>query len=787
MASTKLTRTPSGASNKKTFTWSGWVKRSGLGAIQGLFTVDTGSGESAFGFLADDTLRLYLNIASNYPTIVTNQVFRDTSAWYHIAFAVDTTQSTEADRVKIYVNGSQVTSFSSASYPTQNADTDFNTTNLHEIGFYSNQNSGGYFDGQLAHVHFTDGYAYAASSFGSTATNGQWVPNLNPSVTYGTNGYFLKFTNASDLGEDFSGNNNDYTKSGSGDKVLDNPENVFATLNPSDNYWANSTFSEGNCKMVTAASGYGYPRSTIGLSTGKWYFEAKASDLSGNLFVGIVSTANNGTEQEVGYHANDYGYKFTSGAIRTAGSETSYGNSISTSDILGVAIDLDNNKLYFSKNGTFQNSADPVSGSNGFSITAPSSTVVGEYFPTASDINSNNSSTLQLNFGNPSFTIASGNADGNGEGNFEYAPPTGYLAICTNNVSSELTLPIGKGGSYMNTVLYTGNGSNQSITGLGFQPDMVWLKSRVNNEGHWLGDSNRGVNLRLVPNNESAEFDTGPSGNNYPGVSSYDSDGFGLGRSDAANHNGQSMVSWSWRASGSTATNNNGTVTTTVSANTTSGFSIVKFTSPSAGSYTLGHGLSSAPELVIYKCRGTTSPWWTFFSLVDGSLDYMDLASTAASANDSAGLAVPTTTVFSLVNNYAPTNQTSIAYCFHSVEGYSKIGKYTGNGSTDGPFAYTGFKPAWVMIKRLNNGTNGWTIYDSVRNPSNVVEKQLMANSDGAEEADAAHNAARDFLSNGFKIKETGNDVNVSGSDYLYMAFAENPFVDSSGVPTTAR
>ena len=189
MASTKLTRTPSSASNRKTFTWSGWVKRSGLGAIQGLFTVDTGSGESAFGFLADDTLRLYLNIASNYPTIVTNQVFRDTSAWYHIAFAVDTTQSTEADRVKIYVNGSQVTSFSSASYPTQNADTDFNTTNSHEIGFYSNQTGGaGYFDGQLAHVHFTDGYAYAASSFGSTATNGQWVPNLNPSVTYGTKG-----------------------------------------------------------------------------------------------------------------------------------------------------------------------------------------------------------------------------------------------------------------------------------------------------------------------------------------------------------------------------------------------------------------------------------------------------------------------------------------------------------------------------------------------------------------------------------------------------------------------
>ena len=771
MASTKLTRTPSGASNKKTFTWSGWVKRSGLGAIQGLFTVDTGSGESAFGFLADDTLRLYLNIASNYPTIVTNQVFRDTSAWYHIAFAVDTTQSTEADRVKIYVNGSQVTSFSSASYPTQNADTDFNTTNPHEIGFYSNQTGGaGYFDGQLAHVHFTDGYAYAASSFGSTATNGQWVPNGNPSVTYGTNGYFLKFTNGSDLGEDFSGNNNDYTKSGSGDKIFDSPANVFATLNSTLPISATATYTNGNLSFV--GTSYRSPRSTLGISTGKFYFEVLRTSTADDVHIGVATDTETGLDTWVGSTSTGYIYAGNDGQKYNNGSGSSYGATFTTNDIIGVAVDMDAGTLKFYKNNADQGTA----------FTGLSGTV----FPVTSG-----GGAVTLNFGQDSSfaggKTAQNNADGNGEGDFYYTPPSGFLALCSNNLSSELTLPIGKGGSYMNTVLYTGNGSNQSITGLGFQPDMVWLKSRVNNEGHWLGDSNRGVNLRLVPNNESAEFDTGPSGNNYPGVSSYDSDGFGLGRSDAANHNGQSMVSWSWRASGSTATNNNGTVTTTVSANTTSGFSIVKFTSPSAGSYTLGHGLSSAPELVIYKCRGTTSPWWTFFSLVDGSLDYMDLASTAASANDSAGLAVPTTTVFSLVNNYAPTNQTSIAYCFHSVEGYSKIGKYTGNGSTDGPFAYTGFKPAWVMIKRLNNGTNGWTIYDSVRNPSNVVEKQLMANSDGAEEADAAHNAARDFLSNGFKIKETGNDVNVSGSDYLYMAFAENPFVDSSGIPVTAR
>ena len=770
MASTKLTRTPSGASNRKTFTWSGWVKRSGLGAIQGLFSVDTGSGESAFGFLADDTLRLYLNIASNYPTIVTNQVFRDTSAWYHIAFAVDTTQSTEADRVKIYVNGSQVTSFSSASYPTQNADTDFNTTNSHEIGFYSNQTGGaGYFDGQLAHVHFTDGTAYAASSFGSTATNGQWVPNETPSVTYGTNGYFLKFTNASDLGEDSSGNNNDYTKSGSGDKILDNPTNVFATFNALFKRTSvNPTFSQGNCKVVqTASNGIAY--STIGASSGKWYAEIKVDDVGTATSCGILepSTYDNGNPdtQAIYYQSN--------GNKNNKGSASSYGASYTTGDIIGIALDTDNGTLAFYKNGVSQGTAFTGLDTN-------TTWLIGCH-------GYGGSGSQSANYGNPPFSITSGNADGNGKGTFEYAPPTNYLALCTDNLSSALTQPIGKGGSYRNTVLFTGNGANQSITGVGFQPDLVWIKSRSNGEGHWWGDSNRGVYLRLQSSTESAEFNTGPSGNDYPGVSSFDSDGFSVGRSDAANGNGNSNVAWNWRAGGSNVTNNDGTVTTTVNANTTSGFSIVTFTSPASGSYTLGHGLNSAPDLVIYKCRGTTSPWWTFYTLVDGSLDYVNLNSTAAGANDSAGLAVPTSTVFSLVNNYAPASQTAVAYCFHSVEGYSKIGKYTGNGiDNDGPFAYLGFKPSFLLVKNITN-TGEWGMFDSARNTFNVVNARLAAESGGAEYSGDA-NRDFDFISNGFKVRNGSADVfNTSGDTFMYMAFAENPFTDSSGVPANAR
>jgi len=439
----KLARTPSGAGNRKTWTWSGWVKRSTLGAIQGLFVVDTGSAESALGFLANDTLRFYQTGQTN--GLVTDAVFRDPAAWYHIVLISDTTQSTESSRTKLYINGEQVTSFSAAEYLSQNADTEFNTTNPHEIGFYSNQTGGaGHFDGYMAEVNFIDGTAKAHTDFGETNDNNVWVP-IKYTGTYGTNGYFLQFKqtgtsqNASGIGADTSGNDNHFavTNLAALDVTEDTCTNNFCTLNPLDNYWANATFSEGNCKMVAPGTGYGYPKSTLGVSSGKWYFEAKASDLNGNLFVGIASTTGTGTEQELGYSANDYGYKFAStnaGSIRTAGSENAYGNSISTSDILGVAFDLDNNKLYFSKNGTYQNSGDPAAGSNGFSITAASSTVSGFYSPSASDINSNNSSTVEFNFGNPSFSISSGNNDGK-YGNFEYAPPSGYYALCTKRLA----------------------------------------------------------------------------------------------------------------------------------------------------------------------------------------------------------------------------------------------------------------------------------------------------------------------------------------------------------------
>jgi hypothetical protein len=769
MASTYLNRNASATAT--TFTYSVWLKRSGLASdFQYFFSYQSsGGGSNGYGLAFNgSTNKMYYYGTGG--TATTDRVFRDPAAWYHVVLSVTSGTGT------LYVNNETVKSSISVNQVTSGEGM--------TIGAYKYGSTIDYqFDGYMAHAHFTDGYAYTPSTFGSTATNGQWVPNLAPSVTYGTNGFFLKFTNASDLGEDFSGNNNDFTKSGSGDQVNDNPENVFATLNPNDNYWANSTFSEGNCKMVTAASGYGYPRSTIGLSTGKWYFEAKASDLSGNLFVGIVSTANNGTEQEVGYHANDYGYKFTSGAIRTAGSETSYGNSISTSDILGVAIDLDNNKLYFSKNGTFQNSADPVSGSNGFSITAPGSTIVGEYFPTASDINSNNSSTLQLNFGNPSFTIASGNADGNGEGNFEYAPPTGYLAICTNNVSSELTIPVGKGDSYFKIKPYTGNGTSQTITGVGFQPDFIWLKNRQQSDWHNLVNSTVGATKRNATNSTVAE------NTNAQNVSAFASDGFSVGNDSNTNANGENYISWNWLSNGgTTASNSDGSITSTVQANTTSGFSIVTYTGTQANA-TVGHGLGVPPKMIICKCRTSDNNWPVYHASITAD-NYLRI--NTSNALDGAGIfwndTEPTNTVFSIgaSDESNKSGGSQLAYCFAEKKGFSKMGKFSGNSNLDGPFIYTGFSTKWVMYKNITSATD-WMIFDEERIENVGASRYYYLE---PNTSDNEGNSRIEFLSNGFKLREnaeSGAKFNETGQTYIYMAFAENPFVDSSGVPTTAR
>jgi len=342
---------------------------------------------------------------------------------------------------------------------------------------------------------------------------------------------------------------------------------------------------------------------------------------------------------------------------------------------------------------------------------------------------------------------------------------------------------IDKPSKYFNTLTYTGNSSYpRSITGVGFQPDWVWIKNRSSASfGHSLTDAVRGANNILLSESTGAEF---ANANN---VNAFASDGFTLGNtnySGYSNQNAENYVAWNWLGANTTVSNTAGSITSTVSANTTSGFSIVSYTGTGANA-TVGHGLGVAPRMIIFKTRSGVSDWGVYHESMTNTKRIL-LNSTGASGNFTWG-GSPTSSVF-YVNNDGLVNgsgSTYIAYCFAEVKGYSKFGSYTGNGSTDGTFVYTGFKPAYVMIKVSSNSGDGWFIFDNKRTTYNVMSTFLLANSSAADETNTNRNI--DFLSNGFKLRNSDTSLNYSAYTYIYMAFAENPFVSSKGIPCTAR
>jgi hypothetical protein len=334
---------------------------------------------------------------------------------------------------------------------------------------------------------------------------------------------------------------------------------------------------------------------------------------------------------------------------------------------------------------------------------------------------------------------------------------------------------------YFNTKLYTGNGGNQTITGVGFKPDWTWFKSRDAGNSHALVDIVRGTTKVLYSDTNSTEQTIS--------AQTFNSDGFALvqdGGANSINSNGSTKVAWSWRASGTSGSSNtDGSTTSTVSANTTAGFSIVKYTNPSSGSpFTVGHGLGSPPKVIMVKnITGSAQNWGVWHTGI-GFGKYLQLNTTIAEA--SANLVTATSnTTFSTYSDHHTSGVDLIAYCFAEKKGFSRFGSYVGNGSVSGPFIYTGFKPAFFLWKR-SNSTGGWYQMDSVRDTYNPVEKTLGANDSSAESAFGTGNDT-DFFSNGLKIRSTGGDINTSGGTYIYMAFAEEPLVSSNGVPNTAR
>jgi hypothetical protein len=366
---------------------------------------------------------------------------------------------------------------------------------------------------------------------------------------------------------------------------------------------------------------------------------------------------------------------------------------------------------------------------------------------------------------------AQGNTDGNGIGDFYYSPPSGYLALCTSNLPEPTISPNAdtQADDYFNTVLYTGNSSTQSITGVGFQPDFVWLKARSSSGyDHVLQDSVRGSTKQIYSNSTSAEVD------DTDAVTSFDSSGFTTGADVTTNNSGVNYASWNWKAGGTAVSNTDGSITSSVSANTDAGFSIVGFTGNGGTNVSVGHGLSEAPQVVIIKDRDASNNWFFNHTLVDGTNDGMYLNLTDANGTFSGS--VPTSSVFYVDGGRNASGNAQIAYCFHNVEGYSKFGSYTGNGSTDGTFVYTGFRPAWLMVRDI--GVADWDIQDTTRSPINPSKERIWANLSSAETYSTYD---IDFLSNGFKLRSTNPDTNSSGDTKIYMCFAENPFKYSLG------
>ena len=778
---------PKNATSNRIGTISFWTKRGNLGGGNAFFSGhESGNQRTYIGFDADKIQMFGKTFGDVTVELVTTQVFRDPSAWYHILIAVDVTQATASNRVKFYVNGSQITNFSTSDYPPHNEDLPMFSKEFHQVGAFYSTSIGDYFDGLLSEFHYVDGSTLTPATFGETSSaHGQWIPkDTTDEITYGNQGFYLKFQDASALGDDSSGNTNDFTANNlvATDQVPDSPSNSFATFNNvlADKQQCGSvTFREGNLEAETNYVNSDYQRypiavSTIAQESGKWYAEflvlkaAGASTVEGGP--GVVSMYNlpwlHSTSPYIGSSPSSCGY-MRRGELRGFGQDTSGYAAFSENDIISVAMDLDNLKCYWAKNNTWitigGSVGDPTSGSSGTG--ALSMSAIATSGPYAFAIGNDNATDCRYraNFGQDSSFAGNKTAQGNGGvgEDFYYTPPTGYKALNTNNLNNP---SIANPTAHFDTTLVSGNGSNRSITGLNFQPDFLWGKSRTNTLNHYLTDSIRGVNSQVY----SDTF--GSQGSESVIYTAFNSDGFSLGTGDM-NLSGQNYVHWGWKGGGTAVSNTDGSVTSSVSANTTAGMSVVTWTN---NNVTVGHGLSQAPELIMMKNREAAASWLVYSSPVGNAhtlfLNTTDQQDAGSGYFNSTS---PTASVFSVGTTGGALTDDFVAYCFHSVEGYSKVGSYTGNGSADGIFIYTGFMPEWLLVKQVN-AVGNWLIWDVKRSEFNVMNDYLVPNENREERENTAVNV--DFVSNGFKWRNSDDDMNGSGDTYIYLAFAKSPF-----------
>ena len=872
-----LSKTLSSDGNRTTMTLSVWLKRGNFGEMMILDAYENDANRTRLMIDAGNRMQFVTRLSGNDHQLITTGIQRDPSAWYHFVWAIDTTDSTASNRVKMYINGEQQTDFVSTSYPDQNEAMLINKDVLHTIGI--GQDSAGLevpFDGYLAEINFIDGFQYDPSYFGETnVTTGQWNPK-EYTGSYGSKGFYLNFsdnsgTTATTLGKDNSGNSNNFTPNNfsvadgiDGDSFADTPTNNFCTLNPLVRSQSAQSLANGNLQRS------GNARKCVGtflLKNNKYYFEVKVEDGNGNAAIGVTQADTDLRDRDnteaAAYFPNGE-YKIE-GSGQTSGFST-YGNG----DIIGVAIDttLSTPKVWFAKNNTWQGTGDPSS--TGYSLTT------GKDYVFNIDHASSGSSTTATAF------------FGGHKGEFNYTPPTGFVAASSANLPDPTILLPNK---HFDTTLYTGNNSSQEISTLNFQPDWLWFKSRSSTSWHALFDSVRGRGQGLASNNSNSEYTSSASND----LVSFDDDGFTLGSNQnwgSVNGSGNSIVTWAWNggdtdgktytvtvvsdsgnkyrfdgfgtsavtldlAEGGTyifdqsdssnsghplrfsttsdgthgsgseyttgvttsgtpgssgakttivvaasaptlyyycsvhsgmggqantnstlgSSNFDGTIQSTVKANSTAGFSIITYTGNGSNSSTVGHGLGVTPDAVIIKRRDGSGSW-IFESPHTYNGRGMYLNSTNGSNTAGPDTTSRSSTLVTFVDS-GDTNrrvningETYVMYCFSNVASYSKIGSYTGNGNADGTFVFTGFRPAWIMVKRTDSSPHDWFIWDNKRPEFNVNNILIRPNTSGGEQT----YTSIDILSNGFKARSTDGDFNGSGGSIIYLAFAEAPF-----------
>ena len=733
------------------WTLSFWIKRTKL-------TYDTAhilnAGDSinyttSVQFDDDDRFRFWQYSGSYQMRLITTPVFRDPGAWYHIVIVYDSAQDVSADRVTISFNGVKITAFDTEEYPAENLDSFLGTDVRTGFGRYISYEAGPYLDAYLAEVHYVNGSALAVSEFGETNDDGVWAAK-EYTGSYGTGGFFLDFEDSSDLGNDVSGNNNDMTTSGlaAADQMTDTPTNNHCTFN-SVNQSSSVTLLDGNLVIDGNGGGAYYPvGGTHLMQSGKWYIEFKQTS-SVNVVYGVVTAnqagnidgSDTGIPGDSGTFSDGAGYNLNGTLYEDGSSTGSWGSTFTTNDIIGVAINADNGKVWFAKNNTWQASGDPAGDSNpAATVTAPM-VILCSIWGTAAA-----SGTMR-----------------SAEGDWSYSAPAGFNAINTSNIAA----PTVKDSSeYFQTELYTGNGTaigsgGKAVTFTGnssLQPDLVWIKNRDASDSHGLYDSVRGTTKQLESDTYAAET------TETEGLTTFGSDGFTVGSLAQVNTNTEDYVAWNWKESA------------------TPGFDIVSYTG-NGSNRTISHSLGAVPKMIAVKMRSGTYEWTVYHVAVGNTgmlkLNASEAVSTASSFWQDT---TPTSSVFSLGThgNINKNTETFIAYLWAEVEGFSKFGSYTGNNNSDGVFINCGFKPRFLIVKKTASGN--WMLSDTARNPYNPAATLLFPSTNDADTTGTDYIA---FVSNGFKLRHSGG-LNAS-SDYIFIAFAENPFGGDGVAPAPAR